>query len=234
MCVIFGVVAILLQVGVEAEGVYLWLLWGLSQTSVVGVRGQRLDLLWLLCKAFCFLSSHGGLITLNLKWWRLKLCKDTCMLWNTDTQRTRERWTMNGWSCLFKVYLRWKWACATVTIHREYLCNTDLYSVVAQVVFLPGFGCLYIDVEYDKGTLVLSLAPEGSMDAVINQHSRYVCTGSGFIVVLCSLHIWTIWNHLCMLFILTSRYLPVCLLLCSLQMSIWLLLTALFSCSSCY
>ncbi|XP_073341098.1 intermembrane lipid transfer protein VPS13B-like isoform X3 [Pagrus major] len=41
-----------------------------------------------------------------------------------------------------------------------------------QVVFLPGFGCLYIDVEYEKGTLVLSLAPEGSMDAVINQHSR--------------------------------------------------------------
>ena len=63
-------------------------------------------------------------------------------------------------------------------------------SVVAQVVFLPGFGCLYIDVVYEKGTLVLSLAPEGSVDAVISQHSRYVCTGSVFIVVvLCSLHI---------------------------------------------
>lgn len=60
---------------------------------------------------------------------------------------------------------------------------------VTQVVFLPGFGCLYIDVAYEKGTLVLSLAPEGSMDAVINQLSRYVCTGTGLIVVvLCSLH----------------------------------------------
>uniref|UniRef100_UPI0037E89457 intermembrane lipid transfer protein VPS13B-like isoform X1 n=1 Tax=Semicossyphus pulcher TaxID=241346 RepID=UPI0037E89457 len=48
----------------------------------------------------------------------------------------------------------------------------DINSPGTQVVFLPGFGCLYIDVEYDKGTLVLSLAPEGSMDAVINQHNR--------------------------------------------------------------
>lgn len=57
------------------------------------------------------------------------------------------------------------------------------------MVFLPGFGCLYIDVTYEKGTLVLSLAPEGSVDTVINQHSRYACTGSGFIVVdLCSLN----------------------------------------------
>lgn len=47
--------------------------------------------------------------------------------------------------------------------------------VVVQVVFLPGFGCLYVDVVHEKGTLVLSLAPEGSVDAVIN-HSRYVCS----------------------------------------------------------
>lgn len=53
----------------------------------------------------------------------------------------------------------------------------DLIACVfsLQVVFLPGFGCLYIDVSYEKGTLVLSLAPEGSMDPVINQHSRYNC-----------------------------------------------------------
>lgn len=67
--------------------------------------------------------------------------------------------------------------------------SSRLCSAVAQVVFLPGFGCLYIDVVYERGTLVLSLAPEGSVDAVINQHSRYVSTGSGLIVVLCSLHI---------------------------------------------
>uniref|UniRef100_A0A671VBR1 Vacuolar protein sorting 13 homolog B n=1 Tax=Sparus aurata TaxID=8175 RepID=A0A671VBR1_SPAAU len=48
----------------------------------------------------------------------------------------------------------------------------DINCPGTQVVFLPGFGCLYVDVEYEKGTLVLSLAPEGSMDAVINQHSR--------------------------------------------------------------
>uniref|UniRef100_A0A7N6B3G8 Vacuolar protein sorting 13 homolog B n=1 Tax=Anabas testudineus TaxID=64144 RepID=A0A7N6B3G8_ANATE len=64
----------------------------------------------------------------------------------------------------------------------------DINCPGTQVVFLPGFGCLYIDVLYERDTLVLSLAPEGSVDAVINQHSRYVCTGSGFIVVvLCSL-----------------------------------------------
>lgn len=82
--------------------------------------------------------------------------------------------------------------------------TTHLYYVVAQVVFLPGFGCLYIDVEYEKGTLVLSLAPEGSMDAVINQHSRYVCTGTGSsLVVLFSLHIWTTTN--CFMIIVNSN-----------------------------
>uniref|UniRef100_A0AAQ5ZM51 Vacuolar protein sorting 13 homolog B n=1 Tax=Amphiprion ocellaris TaxID=80972 RepID=A0AAQ5ZM51_AMPOC len=58
----------------------------------------------------------------------------------------------------------------------------DINCPGTQVVFVPGFGCLYIDVLYERGTLVLSLAPEGSVDAVINQHSGYVCTGSGFIV----------------------------------------------------
>ncbi|MEQ2286971.1 Vacuolar protein sorting-associated protein 13B [Ameca splendens] len=48
----------------------------------------------------------------------------------------------------------------------------DINCPGTQVVFLPGFGCLYIHVSYERGTLVLSLAPEGSMDAVINQHRR--------------------------------------------------------------
>uniref|UniRef100_A0A3Q1EP45 Vacuolar protein sorting 13 homolog B n=1 Tax=Acanthochromis polyacanthus TaxID=80966 RepID=A0A3Q1EP45_9TELE len=47
----------------------------------------------------------------------------------------------------------------------------DINCPGTQVVFVPGFGCLYIDVLYERGTLVLSLAPEGSVDAVINQHS---------------------------------------------------------------
>uniref|UniRef100_A0A3Q3JG19 Vacuolar protein sorting 13 homolog B n=1 Tax=Monopterus albus TaxID=43700 RepID=A0A3Q3JG19_MONAL len=38
----------------------------------------------------------------------------------------------------------------------------DINCPGTQVVFLPGFGCLYIDVVYERGTLVLSLAPEGS------------------------------------------------------------------------
>lgn len=68
--------------------------------------------------------------------------------------------------------------------------TANLQYAVAQVVFLPGFGCLYINVEYEKGTLVLSLAPEGSMDTVISQHSRYVCAGNAFmVVVLCFLHV---------------------------------------------
>ncbi|XP_078143289.1 intermembrane lipid transfer protein VPS13B isoform X3 [Centroberyx gerrardi] len=48
----------------------------------------------------------------------------------------------------------------------------DINCPGTQVVFLPGFGCLYVDVVYEKGTLVLSLAPEGSMDSVLSQHSR--------------------------------------------------------------
>ncbi|KAM9723999.1 intermembrane lipid transfer protein VPS13B isoform 3-T3 [Menidia menidia] len=48
----------------------------------------------------------------------------------------------------------------------------DINCLGTQVVFLPGFGCLYIEVMLQRGTLVLSLAPEGSMDAVINQHIR--------------------------------------------------------------
>ncbi|XP_069393277.1 intermembrane lipid transfer protein VPS13B isoform X4 [Paralichthys olivaceus] len=48
----------------------------------------------------------------------------------------------------------------------------DINCLGTQVVFLPGFGCLYIDVVHERGTLVLSLAPEGSVDTIINQHNR--------------------------------------------------------------
>lgn len=63
----------------------------------------------------------------------------------------------------------------------------------SQVVFLPGFGCLYIDVLYERGTLVLTLAPEGGVDAVTDPLSRYTMS-------VLSL------NHQRMLFFLTSRY----------------------------
>ncbi|XP_011603591.2 vacuolar protein sorting-associated protein 13B isoform X2 [Takifugu rubripes] len=48
----------------------------------------------------------------------------------------------------------------------------DINCPGSQVVFLFGFGYLYINVKYEKGTMVLTLAPEGSMDAVTDQHSR--------------------------------------------------------------
>lgn len=79
-----------------------------------------------------------------------------------------------GKSNLLTVYLGCKQTCIILT--------TNLYYALAQVVFLPGFGCLYIDVKYEKGTLFLTLAPEGSMDTVINQHSRYVYAGSCFML----------------------------------------------------
>ncbi|XP_028325510.1 vacuolar protein sorting-associated protein 13B isoform X2 [Gouania willdenowi] len=48
----------------------------------------------------------------------------------------------------------------------------DINCPGPQVVFLPGFGCLYIDVQYRGGTLVLCLAPDGSLDTLIGQRSR--------------------------------------------------------------
>uniref|UniRef100_A0A3B3X5Y6 Vacuolar protein sorting 13 homolog B n=1 Tax=Poecilia mexicana TaxID=48701 RepID=A0A3B3X5Y6_9TELE len=50
----------------------------------------------------------------------------------------------------------------------------DINCPGTQVVFLPGFDCLYVHVAYERGSLVLSLAPEGGVEAVINQHSSIV------------------------------------------------------------
>ncbi|KAF3691535.1 Vacuolar protein sorting-associated protein 13B Cohen syndrome protein 1 [Channa argus] len=62
----------------------------------------------------------------------------------------------------------------TITDHSptDWTDPIDINCPGTQVVFLPGFGCLYIDVVYETGTLVLSLAPEGSVDAVISQQCR--------------------------------------------------------------
>ncbi|XP_077454297.1 intermembrane lipid transfer protein VPS13B isoform X2 [Stigmatopora argus] len=46
----------------------------------------------------------------------------------------------------------------------------DINNPGTQVVFLPGFGCLYIDVGYERGTLVLSLSPETDVDFLIDHH----------------------------------------------------------------
>lgn len=58
-----------------------------------------------------------------------------------------------------------------------------LDAALLQVVFLSGFGYLYINVKYEKGTMVLTLAPEGSMDAVTDQHSRYQNKSGRFIAL---------------------------------------------------
>uniref|UniRef100_A0A8C5FWL6 Vacuolar protein sorting 13 homolog B n=1 Tax=Gadus morhua TaxID=8049 RepID=A0A8C5FWL6_GADMO len=47
----------------------------------------------------------------------------------------------------------------------------DINCPGTQVVFLPGFGCLYIDVVYEKGSIELTLAPEGSADCLLSHHT---------------------------------------------------------------
>ncbi|XP_045567568.1 vacuolar protein sorting-associated protein 13B [Salmo salar] len=48
----------------------------------------------------------------------------------------------------------------------------DINCPGTQVVFLAGFGCLYIDVVHQGGTVILTLAPEGSVDSVMRLHNR--------------------------------------------------------------
>ncbi|XP_073702987.1 intermembrane lipid transfer protein VPS13B-like [Garra rufa] len=46
----------------------------------------------------------------------------------------------------------------------------DLSSPGTQVVFLPGFGCLYIDVLHQSGTITLTLAPESGAEDTVARH----------------------------------------------------------------
>uniref|UniRef100_A0A8K9WXE2 Vacuolar protein sorting 13 homolog B n=1 Tax=Oncorhynchus mykiss TaxID=8022 RepID=A0A8K9WXE2_ONCMY len=48
----------------------------------------------------------------------------------------------------------------------EWSDPVDINCPGTQVVFLPGFGCLYIDVVHQGGTVILTLAPEGSVDSI--------------------------------------------------------------------
>ncbi|XP_056617879.1 intermembrane lipid transfer protein VPS13B-like isoform X2 [Triplophysa dalaica] len=46
----------------------------------------------------------------------------------------------------------------------------DISSPGTQVVFLPGFGCLYIDVLHQSGTITLTLAPESHAEDLVTHH----------------------------------------------------------------
>ncbi|XP_062322182.1 intermembrane lipid transfer protein VPS13B [Osmerus eperlanus] len=60
----------------------------------------------------------------------------------------------------------------TTHAHTDWTDPLDINSPGTQVVFLSGFGCLYIHVVQQSGTTILTLAPEGSVDSVISQHNR--------------------------------------------------------------
>ncbi|KAG5856961.1 hypothetical protein ANANG_G00013470 [Anguilla anguilla] len=66
----------------------------------------------------------------------------------------------------------------------EWTDPIDINNPGTQVVFLPGFGCLYIDVLHHGGTIILSLAPEGRVDSVISQHHRMSNHALAFRVLL--------------------------------------------------
>ncbi|XP_041963297.1 vacuolar protein sorting-associated protein 13B-like [Alosa sapidissima] len=48
----------------------------------------------------------------------------------------------------------------------------DINSPGTQVVFLPSFGCLYVDVLQHGATVILTLAPESCAGTIISQHHR--------------------------------------------------------------
>ncbi|KAJ8353846.1 hypothetical protein SKAU_G00214130 [Synaphobranchus kaupii] len=66
----------------------------------------------------------------------------------------------------------------------EWTDPIDINCPGTQVVFLPGFGCLYIDVLHHGGTIILTLAPEGRVDSVISQHHRMSSHTLAFRVLL--------------------------------------------------
>ncbi|KAK6325959.1 hypothetical protein J4Q44_G00016030 [Coregonus suidteri] len=66
----------------------------------------------------------------------------------------------------------------------EWSDPVDINCPGTQVVFLPGFGCLYIDVVHQGGTVILTLAPEGSVDSVMSLHNRTYNQNLAFRVLL--------------------------------------------------
>ncbi|XP_017308311.2 intermembrane lipid transfer protein VPS13B isoform X6 [Ictalurus punctatus] len=62
--------------------------------------------------------------------------------------------------------------------------DIDINNPGTQVTFLPGFGCLYVTVAYERGTIILTLAPESCDDAVISRHQRVSIQMLSFRVIL--------------------------------------------------
>ncbi|XP_062394523.1 intermembrane lipid transfer protein VPS13B-like isoform X2 [Sardina pilchardus] len=60
----------------------------------------------------------------------------------------------------------------------------DINSPGTQVVFLPSFGCLYVDVLHHGGTVILTLAPESCAGTIISQHHRLARQTLSFRVLL--------------------------------------------------
>ncbi|XP_042565146.1 LOW QUALITY PROTEIN: vacuolar protein sorting-associated protein 13B [Clupea harengus] len=60
----------------------------------------------------------------------------------------------------------------------------DINSPGTQVVFLPSFGCLYVDVSHHSGTVILTLAPESCAGTIISQHHRLSKQSLSFRVLL--------------------------------------------------
>ncbi|XP_066525855.1 intermembrane lipid transfer protein VPS13B-like isoform X2 [Hoplias malabaricus] len=48
----------------------------------------------------------------------------------------------------------------------------DINNTGTQVIFLPGFGSVYVDVTHQGGTIILTLAPESCSGAIISEHNR--------------------------------------------------------------
>uniref|UniRef100_A0AAR2LI31 Vacuolar protein sorting 13 homolog B n=1 Tax=Pygocentrus nattereri TaxID=42514 RepID=A0AAR2LI31_PYGNA len=63
----------------------------------------------------------------------------------------------------------------------------DINSPGTQVMLLSGFGCLYVDVAHQSGTIILTLTPESCAGTVISEYHRYTHSipHAKEVVVLC-------------------------------------------------
>ncbi|XP_041104665.1 vacuolar protein sorting-associated protein 13B-like isoform X3 [Polyodon spathula] len=61
----------------------------------------------------------------------------------------------------------------------------DINSPGTQVVFVPGYGCVYIDTIHLCGTVTITLAPEGKAGATLTSFHRTVKQTIAFRVLLC-------------------------------------------------
>ncbi|KAJ8013405.1 hypothetical protein DPEC_G00052920 [Dallia pectoralis] len=66
----------------------------------------------------------------------------------------------------------------------EWTDPVDINCPGTQVVFLPGFGCLYVDIVHRSGTVFLTMAPEGAVDSVLSLQNRTLRQQMAFRVLL--------------------------------------------------